>query len=372
MSAPEPRRVLIASISMEWPGGGGVRYARDLALALLRHGWLPIVYTKRPGAAGEELRRATIPVTTDLSTISVPPDVIHGHHHLETLTALAHFPRVPALFVCHDGLTWHSVPPRLRRIGAYVAVDRNCRDRMTHEYGISDVRILANPIDLATFRRRGPLPPKPRRALLFSNSAAENTFGAPIRAACERRGITLDLAGVHSGNVIEAEKVLPEYDLVFGKARCALEAMAVGAAVIACDARGLAGLVTAERFDAYRQLNFGARILQRPITTEEVLAEIDRYDPADAARVTDRVRESANSDLLARQYIDLYDELLAQPVVEDDSADLAGALARMSEHLYAQQSLPPAMTLRRRLVNARALRGPVQLLYRLRNRLRSM
>src|SRR6185295_17152958 len=110
MTAPEPPRVLIATLSLQ--GGYGTDiYTRDLALALLRRGWLPIVYTTMDGVIGDELRHATIPVVRDLANVGAAPDVIHGHHYLETITALARFPGVPALFVCHDAFTWHSVPP---------------------------------------------------------------------------------------------------------------------------------------------------------------------------------------------------------------------------------------------------------------------
>ena len=46
MSAPEPRRVLIATTLMT-TASGTVTYTRDLAISLLRHGWLPIVYLER-------------------------------------------------------------------------------------------------------------------------------------------------------------------------------------------------------------------------------------------------------------------------------------------------------------------------------------
>ncbi|HWS72674.1 MAG TPA: hypothetical protein VN605_11195, partial [Thermoanaerobaculia bacterium] len=137
MTVPEPRRVLIATITLA-AGTGTAVYTRDLALALLRRGHLPIVYASQTGPLADELRHATIPVVTDLGDMGAPPDVIHGHHQFETLAALTRFPRIPALFVCHDGLTWHSIPPVGPRIGIYVAVDRNCRDRMVFEHGISE------------------------------------------------------------------------------------------------------------------------------------------------------------------------------------------------------------------------------------------
>ena len=111
------RRVLIATISMT-TASGTVTYTRDLALALLRHGWLPIVYATHTGAQAELLREATIPVVTNLDSVGEAPDVIHGHHTLETLIAMTRFPDVPALFVCHDATAWHSARRDSRASGA--------------------------------------------------------------------------------------------------------------------------------------------------------------------------------------------------------------------------------------------------------------
>jgi hypothetical protein len=356
MTAPEPRRVLIATITLA-AGTGTAVYTRDLAFALLRRGHLPIVYASETGALAEELRHATISVVTDLADMAAPPDVIHGHHQFETLVALTRFPRVPALFVCHDALTWHSIPPVAPRIGMYVAVDRNCRDRMMFEHGIAEqsIHVLTNPIDLQRFATRSPLPPKPRRALVFSNNADEETWVRPIRAACESRGIALDIGGAAAGRPIDRpETVLRDYDLVFAKARCALEALATGCAVIVCDAQGLAGLVTTSSLEAMRQLNFGARTLRRAIDANEVGAEIDRYDPTDAAAVTARIRQSADSDLLADQFIALYDELCAQPIAEgDELLAVSRSLSRMAAQLYAHVGTAQARAPRLRRLRAR-------------------
>jgi hypothetical protein len=366
MNAPEPRRVLIATYGATSRSGTDL-YTRDLALSLLRHGWQPVVYATFLGAIAEELRQATIPVTGDITAIAAAPHVIHGHHHLETLAALARFPGVPALFVCHDGLTWHSTPPRTPRIGAYVAVDRNCRDRMVLEHGIAEaaVRVLPNAVDLNRFRRRPSLPEKPQRAVVFSNAAPANVFATTIEAACSRRGIALDIVGLAGNATDHPEEVLPRYDLVFGKARCALEAAAIGAAVIVCDTRGLAGMITTRDLDAMRQLNFGMRLLQRPITEATIGAEIDRYDPDDAARVTDAVRASAGVDLLAEQFIELYEDLRSRHVPmapEDDLRAIAESLARLAKHV--EIALKEGSRVRR------ALALPIRLLDRLKQRLR--
>jgi hypothetical protein len=340
MTATEPRRVLIATVSMT-TASGTVTYTRDLALALLRHGWLPIIYTTRIGAQGELLRSAGIPVVTSLAQLGETPDVIHGHHALETLAAMLRFPGVPALFVCHDALTWHSIPPRLPRIGAFVAVDHHCRDRMLFEQGFTrdEIRVLTNAVDLARFRARPPLPAKPRRALVFSNVARENSFVSPIREACAQRGIDVDVVGAASGAAIDhPETVLPGYDVVFAKARAAIEAAAVGAAVIACDAAGMAGMITTPGLDALRDLNFGRRTLQLPVTAENILRELDRYDPADAAVVSARIRASNDADLIAEQFMSIYEELLAAPVrsTAEEAQAIAASIERLADRLYAQ------------------------------------
>src|SRR5258706_11275157 len=346
MNTPEPRRVLIATHSATSCSGSDL-YTRDLALALLRRGWQPCVFATVLGYVAEELRQATIPVTDDISAIAAAPHVIHGHHHLETLMALARFPGVPALFVCHDGLTWHSTPPRTPRIGQYVAVDRNCRDRMIFEHGIpeSAVRILPNAVDLERFRRRAPLPPRPERALVFSNAASSDSFAATIEAACAQRGITLDIIGRAAGNKTEhPEEILSRYDIVFGKARCALEATATGAAVIVCDAGGLAGMITTRDLDAIKQVNFGARLLQRPITEETIAAGIDRYDADDAAKVTEAGRATAGIELLVEQFIELYDDL--RPITmsaEDDLRAMAESLSYLSKDIQLTRPVPVSL-----------------------------
>ena len=74
-------------------------YTRDIAAALVARGHEPIVYSQVLGEVAEELRAAAVPVVDDLERISEPPDIVHGHHHLETMTALQWFPGVPAVFV---------------------------------------------------------------------------------------------------------------------------------------------------------------------------------------------------------------------------------------------------------------------------------
>jgi hypothetical protein len=375
MTFPEPRTVLIANVGMT-TASGTATYTRELAFALVRHGWTPVVYASVLGTQARVLRNATIPVVSDPAQLGAPPDIIQGHHVLETLAAMARFPNVPVLFVCHDSMTWHSMAPLMPRIRAYVAVDRNCRDRMVLQDGVpaDRVRLLTNPVDLQRFRRRGPLPPKPRRALIFSNQAMENNFAGPIREACAERGIEVEIIGSASGRAVDhPEEMLPEYDLIFAKGRCAIEAVAAGAAVIGCDARGMSGMLTAEKVEALRVLNFGVRTLQIPTTKENLLREIDRYDPVDASAVTDHIRASNSADLLAEQFIALYEEILAEPVQvtpEEDLAAMSATLTRVGHHLYADMATSGAKyDVLLKVLNSRVIGGPLRFAWRMKKKL---
>jgi hypothetical protein len=174
-----------------------------------------------------------------------------------------------------------------------------------------------------------------------------------IAAACATRGIALDIIGKAAGNAIEhPEEMLGDYDLVFGKARCALEAAATGAAVVVCDARGLAGLVTTRDLDAMRELNFGFRLLQRPITEETIGAEIDRYDAKDASKVTDAIRATAGVDLLAEQFIELYEGLPRVTMsAEDDLRAIADSLSHLSKELQLARPTTTNVSLQERVLH---------------------
>src|SRR5215210_4067710 len=142
---------------------GTETYVRDLALGLLRKGHSPIVYAPELGQIAQELRRATVPVVDNLTSVGVTPDIIHGNHNTELMTALLHFETVPAVFFCHSWIDWISSPPYHPRILAYVAVDDTCRDRLVLQHNIPQdrVQVRLHGVDLERFRPRAPLPERP-------------------------------------------------------------------------------------------------------------------------------------------------------------------------------------------------------------------
>lgn len=327
-------RILLTNNTLDQRAGTEL-YVRDVALALLARGHEPIAYSRRLGEVAEELRRRTVPVVDDLTALGRPPELIHAQHHLEAMTALAHFPGVPAVYVCHGWLPPEEAPPRHPRIRRYLAVDHLVRQRLDDECGIPPAQIEThlNFVDLERFTPRSPLPEIPARALVLSNQAREDTYLPAVRQACEAQGLSLDVAGRGVGRSIgKPEEILREYDVVFAKGRAALEAATVGCAVVLCDAAGLGPLVTPGSLERLRAFNFGVRLLERSVTADAVAQRLGQYRAGDAAEVSRRLRTEIGLDAAVERLIDLYADVLANPRDRSTGAMDAGA-AMVAEDL---------------------------------------
>jgi hypothetical protein len=322
-------RVLITNNGLVDRAGSEL-YVRDVALGLLAHGHHPVAYSTRLGPVADELRRATVPVIDDLDALGIAPDIIHGQHHLETMTAVLRFPEVPAVSFCHGWLPWEEMPAIFPSVQRYVAVDLTCRDRLLLEHGISIERIdvLYNFVDLDRFKLGPTLPDRPRRALVLSNAAYPDSHVVAVREACDRRGIHLDVVGQATQVVDRPEAILGDYDLVFAKARSAMEAMATGCAVILCDRVGGGPLVRRANFATLRELNFGIRALRDPITADHLGHQIDCYAPAEAAAVRDLLRSQASRTEALKALLEIYDRAINAPRETTSVAEATRAAAR--------------------------------------------
>lgn len=313
---------------------------RDIAIGLIRGGHEVMVYSPVLGDIAHEVANAGATVADDLRQFTKKPDVIHGHHNLETVHALAHFPDAPGIFVMHDIKAWHDVPPVTPQIKRYVAVSIFARERL-ERYGIPAdfIRIIFNSFDPACFPLRQQLREKPVKALLFFSNAPAYGFIEPVQTACAELDIALDLIGEGFGNLqSNPGAVLPEYDLVFGTGRCAIEAAATGAAVILYGSAGLGPLITTENIAFLQERNFGRLLLHAPHETGAIIEQIRKYDVTDALAVSRYVRENASLEKAISQYLTVYQEALGEPL-EAKTDPLTSALQNAVESAAKFESL---------------------------------
>ena len=361
-----PRRVLVTNNALG-ERAGTETYVLDLVRGLRARGDDVACYAGRLGAVADQLAAEGVPVVDDLSRAPFTPDVIHGHHHVETMTALARFGATPALYVCHGAVPWEEMPPRHPRILRHVAVCEPTRERCVAEAGVPPerVRVVPNFVDLDRFLPRGPLPERPRRALVWSNYASASTHLPAVEAACRRAHVELDARGIGVGDPCSApQDLLPDYDVVFAKGRAALEAAVVGCAVVLCDAGGLGPLLAPDDLPRVRALNLGFRTLTDPLEPAGIAARLEAYDPAVAAEVTRRLRATAGAapavDALRALHGEVVEEFAAaggrpDPAAERVAvADYVRRLGELTKSFWEQGHRPRRL---RRRGWARVFRG---------------
>ena len=294
-----PLRILLAMCYLVHRTGAEM-FTRDLALWLRRRGHAVTILATAFGDMADELRHASIACITDVADMAARPDVIIGNTHHETVRALLHFHDVPVLTICHDRSAEHGRPPQFSQVVRHIAVDENCAERLVHEFGIEreHIELIQNGVDLSHFLPRTPLPAAPRSALVFSNYASHDAQLEEIRAACAERGLTLDVIGSGTGNHLpDPAAALGRYDVVFGKGRCATEALVSGNAVVVLDpSSGMGEMVTAATVAHARRWNFGRALMTRPITRQNVMAELDKFDAEDAGEAAAWMRANGGLD----------------------------------------------------------------------------
>jgi hypothetical protein len=286
---------------------------RDLALGLLRRGHRPIVYSPMLGEMADEIRARGVAVIDDLRKLAEAPDILHAHHAIPCGEALIKFPRIPSVYVCHSFDIWVEAPVHFPQIGAYVAVDEACRDRLVQTEGIDPAKVLIipNAVDLRRIPSRPEaLPARPQRAIAFGKASAVPEIGA----ACEHAGLEFTAIGMPVGRIsAQPEQDLVKYDVVFASARAALEALCCGCAVVVCDGRGMGGMITSRNFQALRARNFGLRTLVEPLTRDTCLEQLQSYDAQDAALVAEQARRDADLERSLDRFEQLYAEILDGP-----------------------------------------------------------
>lgn len=342
-------RILITNNTLAERAGTEL-YVRDIALALRARGHEPWAYSSKLGEVARELREAGIRVLDDLSALRDAPDLIHAHHHLDAMAALLRFPRVPAVLFCHGARPWEEAAARFPSIRRYVAVDDACRDRLLAErVPPGEIELLRTFVDLDRFPLRARSRPRPRRALVFSNNARFGPALWGIRVGCALAGVfRVDVAGRESGRAVaRPEEILGRYDVVFAKGRAAHEAAASGAALMVGDHARHAGLLTGARYEEWRSLNFGFRLLTRRANPLWIARELRRYDAADVRAVALRLRAEAGLGVAMERLLELYERVAAeraalaalpQEVFDAAASGYLRALATQVKGMIAQPS----------------------------------
>lgn len=306
-------RVVLATRALEGRGGSET-YVVTVADHLQRLGHDVWLHALECGEAADHARSLGLRVAERPEQL--PPDpqaLIVQDGAVAALLAERH-PAVPQIFVAHSDIFDLQLPLVLPGLTAAVVAlyDRVERRLRAHAGGARVVR-LSQPIDVERFKPRSVLPQRPRIALTFGNYV----HGARLellRQACERAGLELRHVGSHGGGTTtDPAGMLNAADVVFGKARAVLEAMACGRAVYVFDHNGAEGWVTDGNRAALAADNFGGQSQPIEVDADRLAADLARYDAASGLANRDFVVARHAATKHAAALVELLHEVVAEP-----------------------------------------------------------
>ncbi|RUW36901.1 MULTISPECIES: glycosyltransferase [unclassified Mesorhizobium] len=301
-------RVLITNLSLS-RNSGSEAVVELLADGLRSGGHQTMLLAPTLGDMAFRMRQRGHHVVDRIAEIVEKPDVIHAQHLTPCLTALARFPDVPAVFSCQSAFFEVEAPMLHPQIRHWIAVDEACRLKcLSRGIPADQLSLIYNAVDLNRFKQRPQLPARPARGLLLTKNFDHQ---ATVREACAKNSIELDELGPATGRFShQLEQDLLGYDIVFATARMAIEAAAVGCAVVVCDARGFAGLLNTANMEAWRLMNLGVGVLAKPTTVENLMDAISRFDAGDAAAVSAYFRRVAGDAHFIEEHLRIYSQAM--------------------------------------------------------------
>jgi hypothetical protein len=149
------------------------------------------------------------------------------------------------------------------------------------------------------------------RVAVISNHIAPELIEA-LTALDATGGVEVDYIGAQQRPVVVDGRLLAKYDLVISIGRTVLLAAACGVPCIMADIYGSDGLLTVDKLDQVRTVNFSGRLQKLPITKTHLQVEIEKIRSYDREQLRNRIAAeyslaSRTTWLLAR-----YEELLGK------------------------------------------------------------
>ena len=217
------------------------------------------VFAAEPLPSPPELR--VVGVERDLP---LAPDVIYSQDAEAALLLADLYPLTPQLFAAHGDGEDVWLPPQLAGVVARVVVfDDRTAERVRAAALPQQLVRLRRPVDLDRHASRGSLPERPARASIHLDGLSDYRRGIVQRVLADAR-IELD----------------DDAELVLGRGRAIVEALAEGRAAYVYGDDGGDGWVTPERYEQLEADGFSGRAEPTATTFEGLRADLEGYDPA--------------------------------------------------------------------------------------------
>jgi hypothetical protein len=200
--------------------------------------------------------------------LPLAPDAIYSQDAYSALLLAELYPLTPQAFALHGDQDDLWLPPQLPGV---IAVAVACDDRVVERARaaalVQEVVRLRQPVDTERFSPRGPLIDPPKSALLIDDRLSDYRHGLVVRACAD--------AGIECRQ--KSNVTLLDVDVVIGRGRVTLEAMASGRAAYVYGDDGGDGWVTPERYALLEADGFSGRAEAAATDFARLRADLDEY-----------------------------------------------------------------------------------------------
>lgn len=334
-------RIILATHQFDLPGGSE-SYLITIAEQLVKLGHNVEIYTNKTGRMSDLARSREINVCAHAIEFAKKPDIIISQDGIVSYTLFEHWPTIPQLFVCHSPLFELQTPPLIPGVvKAVVAMSDRIVRRIEALSTQHKIIRLRQPIDVDRFVSRQTPHKRPKTALLLGNYL-DGEDKRIITDAWQPAGVSFTQIGIKTKYSLTPEEAINNADIVVGKARAVLDAMACGRPAYVYDAFGTDGWVTPQNYEAMEADNFSGLALGRVKDKIRLRRDLDDYDPLMGIANRELVMIHHHARVHAQQLISLCHDLISLPVTQ---ATPYQEMARLVEATW--RSEPELFVLRR-------------------------
>ena len=258
--------------------GGSETYLLTVAEQLQRLGHEVTVHADEGGAMSEYMRSRGLRVAIGEAGLPASCDALLVQDAAMAYALADRWPETLQVFRAPSAYHDFQSPPQLPGVVAVVVV---CSDRIARHLealaGEREIVRLRHPIDTKRLSPPGEIRERPRRAVLLGNYASGRRRELLVEAWGEA-GIECVTVGAHGVSMPDPLSEIATADIVVGKSRAILDAMACGRAAYVLDFAGGDGWVTQERYAAMEADNFAGQATDWVLDRDRLVADLADYD----------------------------------------------------------------------------------------------
>jgi hypothetical protein len=259
--------------------GGSETYLLTVAEQLQRLGHGVTIHANRLGQMSDLAIARGLAIAPELEDLPSHCDVVLSQDGGMAYALAERYPQTPHVYVAHSVIFDFQMPPLVPGVvGAVVVMSERVEMRVRALDVPHEILRLRQPIDTERLVPRGAPRERPERALLLGNYLQGDARQVLVDTWAAA-GVEVVQVGQPAGSSLQPEDDIEAADIVVGKGRALLDAMACGRPAYLYDAWGTDGWMTPESYLLMEAGAFAGESLPKVVDRDGLRRDLEAYDP---------------------------------------------------------------------------------------------